>query len=565
MNVAAMPLPSVREGGLFSARDTNMIRGQILLGLTGFAIGCLAGLAQALDRILPPTSTIWRFFPFQENYYQGLTMHGVLMAFVFMFAFSNGFMTLVHHRSLGRRPITGLLVGSLACAVLGTLLAGGTIMANQASVLFTMYPPLQAHPLYYLGAVLLVVSTWLTAADIFISYRGWRAQHPGERIPLQAFTVIATYAMWAIASIGVAIEVLVLLLPWSLGLVEKTDPELARTLFWFSGHAIVYFWLLPAYVSWYTMAPKQAGGRLPSDALTRLVFILFLLLSIPTGLHHQYTDPGLRADIKLIHLVLTFGVFFPSMITAFTLMMAFEDAGRRRGGTGLLGWIRTLPWGSPVLVAQLLAMLGFVLGGISGIVNASYNVNLVVHNTAWIPGHFHLTVGTAVTLTLLGISYWLIPHLYGRALWGRRVALAQAWMWFIGVLIFSRAQIVGGLAGLPRRLNMSTLPESYAAAIEGLASSNLWTAVGGTIMFISAVLFFVVIGMTLWRGEAGAIEPMPVAEAMRDSSESWPLLDNWKVWVGVAVALIVLAYGPVFLTYTPNFVSPGDMGAFGGG
>ena len=563
MSAAAMP--SVRHSGVFSARDTNMIRGQILLGLAAFGIGCLAGLAQALDRILPPTSTIWRFFPFQENYYQGLTMHGVLMAFVFMFAFSNGILTLIHHHSLSRKPITGLLVGSLVTAVLGTVLAGATIMMNQASVLFTMYPPLQAHPLYYVGATLLVISTWLTAADVFFTYRAWRADNPGERIPLQAFTVIATYAMWSIASIGVALEVLVLLLPWSLGFVEKTDPELARTLFWFSGHAIVYFWLLPAYISWYTMIPKQAGGKLPSDALARLVFILFLLLSIPTGLHHQYTDPGLRADIKLIHLVLTFGVFFPSMITAFTLMMSLEHAGRSRGGTGLLGWIKTLPWGRPSFTAQILAMLGFVLGGISGIVNASYSVNLVVHNTAWIPGHFHLTVGTAVTLTLLGISYWLIPHLFGRALWGRRVALAQAWLWFGGVLIFSRGQIIGGLAGLPRRLNVSVLPEPYAAAIEGLATSNWMTAVGGTIMFISAVLFFVVITMTILRGEKGADVPMPVTEAMHDSSETWPLLDNWKVWVGVALALILISYGPVLLTYTPNFVSPGDMGAFGGG
>lgn len=559
MTVASSP--SVREGGIFSARDTTMINGQILLGLAAFAIGCLAGLAQALDRVLPADSTLWRLFPFQENYYQGLTMHGVLMAFVFMFGFSNGFLALIHHRSLARRPMTNLLVGSLACAVAGTLLAGGAILVNQASVLFTMYPPLQAHPAYYLGATLLVVSTWLVAADVFLSYRGWRAEHPGERVPLQAFTVVATYAMWVIASLGVAVEVLVLLLPWSLGLVEKTDPELARTLFWFSGHAIVYFWLLPAYISWYTMVPRQVGGKLPSDALARLVFVLFLLLSTPTGLHHQYTDPGLRADIKLIHLVLTFGVFFPSMITAFTLMMSLEDAGRRRGGRGLLGWIRTLPWGDPSVVAQLLAMLGFVLGGISGLVNASYNVNLVVHNTAWIPGHFHLTVGTAVTLTLLGISYWLIPHLFGRALWGRRVALAQAWLWFAGVLVFSRGQIIGGLAGLPRRMNVSLMAYDQPEWL----TSHWMTAVGGTTMFVSAVLFFVVIGMTLWRGAPGAVEPMPVAEAMHPASETWPLLDNWKLWIGVGVALIVIAYGPVLLTYSPNFVSPGDMGAFGGG
>jgi cytochrome c oxidase subunit 1 len=41
-------------------------------------------------------------------------------------------------------------------------------------------------------------------------------------------------------------------------------------------------------------------------------------------------------------------------------------------------------------------MILFAFGGIGGLVNASYNLDLVVHNTAWISGHFHLTVGTAV-------------------------------------------------------------------------------------------------------------------------------------------------------------------------
>ena len=65
-------------------------------------------------------------------------------------------------------------------------------------------------------------------------------------------------------------------------LIDGVDPLLTRTLFWFSGHPIVYFWLLPVYVSWYMMLPKWVGGKLYSDGLTRMVFISFLLL-IPVG------------------------------------------------------------------------------------------------------------------------------------------------------------------------------------------------------------------------------------------------------------------------------------------
>lgn len=547
--------------GLYTDRDRKVLAGQVYLALAAFAIGILQGLAQALDRVLPADSTLWTLFPGLSNYYQGLTAHGVLLAFVFTFAFSNGFMTLVHQHALQRRPRSLIILLSFASIVVGGVLAAAQIFLGQASVLFTMYPPLKASPVYYVGAVLVVVSTWLTGLNALLVYRDWRRDHPTERIPLQAFAVLATYAMWFIASLGVAVETLVFLLPWSMGWVATTDPQLARTLFWFSGHAIVYFWLLPAYLSWYTMIPKQAGGTLYSDGLARMVFILFLLLSTPTGVHHQFTDPGIRADVKALHYVMTMGVFFPSMITAFSVMAALEVGGRARGGKGLLGWIRALPWGDPSVAAQLLAMLGFVLGGISGLINASFTVNMVVHNTAWIPGHFHLTVGTAVALSFLGICYWLVPHLSGRALWGRRTALAQAWLWLIGVLIFSRGQIMGGLEGLPRRLNVSGLAYDRPE----WATSHAMTAFGGTLMFVSGCLFFVVIGMTLWKGARGAVAPIPVAEATHGARQSWPVLDNWTVWIGAAVLLIVLAYVPVALTYAPHFVSPPNSAVIGGG
>jgi cytochrome c oxidase subunit I len=172
--------------------------------------------------------------------------------------------------------------------------------------------------------------------------------------------------MWGLASLPIAVSFLGFLLPWSLGLRERVDPLLTRTLFWFTGHAIVYAWLLPAYVSWYALVPRQAGGRIISDSYTRIVFILFLLLSIPTGFHHQYTDPGITNAMKAVHGVLTFGVFFPSLATAFSVMAALEMGGRRAAARGCSAGSAKLPWGDPSLTAQLLAMITFVFGGAPG-------------------------------------------------------------------------------------------------------------------------------------------------------------------------------------------------------
>ena len=228
--------------------------------------------------------------------------------------------------------------------------------------------------------------------------------------------------MWFLATLGVAAEMLFMLIPWSLGLIEGIDPLLTRALFWWFGHPLVYFWLLPAYISWYAMMPAQTGGKMFSEPLARLVFWLFLLLSTPVGFHHQYTDPGIPQIWKYMHMLLTMGVAFPSLLTAFTVFASLEIGGRLAAAKAILAGFGKLNWGIRSTPRMNLAMILFVFGGIGGMINASYNVNLVVHNTTWVPGHFHLTVGSATTLTFFGISYWLVPKVDRQTL-----SLAGGW------------------------------------------------------------------------------------------------------------------------------------------
>jgi cytochrome c oxidase subunit 1 len=552
-----LAIPASAEPALaFPATQLKAIRWNVYLATVALGIGGIFGLYQALERL--GLDFLYRAMPPINNYYQGLTIHGVMLVLVFTFAFSNGFLLLATMRSL-ERPIrsTALAWAAFWSMALGVALAGWAMFANEATVMFTFYPPLKAHWALYLGLVLVVLSTWLTSANQILTVWDWQREHPGERIPLMAFTSLLAYVLWDFSSLGVALEVVLLLLPWSIGLVETVDPQLARTLFWFSGHPIVYIWLLPVYVSWYTMIPKQVGGRIFSDPLVRFVFLMFLLYSTPVGVHHQFTESAISPVMKAIMAVNTFVVFFPSMVTAFSVMASLEGAGRSRGGGGLLGWIPKLPWGDPSVTAQLLSMLVFMLGGLSGLINASYTMNLVVHNTSFVPGHFHLTVGTAVALSIIGIFYWLVPYLTGKALWGRRMAVAQAWLWTIGVLIFSRGQISAGLHAMPRRTAIGVAP--YLDQVPSWGVENLMTAVGGIMMVISGLLFFVVMILTIGGAEGEAKVEIPVAEAEeREEPRVWPALDYWGRWLVVAVLLTLAVYGPVFVGYLP--ISPTSPG-----
>ncbi|NOX61243.1 MAG: cytochrome C oxidase subunit I [Chloroflexi bacterium] len=530
-----------------------------LLGIAALFVGALFGPLQALDHARIDTYPYLRMLlPFVKSYYMGLSLHGILNALIWTFSFTAGFLLFVTAKALKREyPRMWMPWLSFALMVVGLLCTAYALLTNQASVLYTFYPPLQGPPIFYFGLVLVVVSTWVVALSLISIYRAWRKEHPGERTPLPAFMSLATYVMWFIASLGVAAEVLVLILPWSLGWVQYTDPQLARTLFWYTGHPLVYFWLLPAYVAWYVILPKRVGGKLFSDPLARLVFLLFVLMSTPVGFHHQYTDPGVPAGWKAVHAVFTFLLFIPSMLTAFTVIASIEHGGRKRGGKGTFGWLRTLPWNDPVAVTMMLAGIGFMFGGIGGLVNASYNINLVVHNTSFIPGHFHLTVGTAVTLTFMGLTYWLWPQLTGRRIISDKLAVIQAWVWFVGVMIFARGMHWAGLMGFPRRVSMSAA--NYW--LEEWNAPAMMTAVGGSIMYIGALLFFFIVVASFFTKRVTVDEEeYAFAEALSQADRAPALFERWSVWVGAAVVLILFAYGPYLLTYTYNFISPGFSG-----
>jgi cytochrome c oxidase subunit 1 len=519
--------------------ERRLAAANLLVALLALFGGATTGLFQALEyagvEIYPSLAPVIR------SHYHSLSIHGVLNALVFTTFFICGFLPFILSRSLDA-PLASARLGWVSFWVMtvGLALASVPLLGNAATVMFTFYPPLKAHWAFYIGLTLVVAGTWLVTLNLVRTWRGWRAHRPGVRTPLAAFMSLVTFVMWTIASLGLAAEMLLLVIPWSLGLMAGTDALLARTLFWFTGHPIVYFWLLPAYVSWYTLVPRQAGGKLFSDPMARTSFILFLVLSTPLGIHHQYTDPGIHQGWKLLHGLLTFAVFFPSLLTFFNVVASLEMGGRARGGTGWLNWFVRLPWSDPSLAAQVLAMVLFAFGGIGGLINASFNVNMVVHNTAYIVGHLHLTVGTAVTLTFMGITYWLVPHLAGRALWSRPLALVQVWLWFAGMLIFSPTLHELGLRGMPRRTAIG-----HASYMQAEWTTLLpLVGIGGTLLFVSALLYFLNMGLTAVASRRDPQPALGFAEAVSGPDHAPAFLDRWRPWLALAAILIVIAYGP---------------------
>lgn len=524
--------------------EARVVRAAFLSAFFALFLGAIFGIIQTLHR-----TDVARIIP-STDYYTVLTAHGVFMVISFTIFFLVGLFTWALTRSLDRPllniKITWTWYGLMAA---GMTLTGISILAGfvdsidmSADVLYTFYAPLQAHPLFYAGLTVFIVGTWIAGADWFRTFLAWRSEHPDERIPLQTFMVLTTMTMWYIASSAVAASVLLFLLPWSLGFIDQVNPTLTRTLFWFFGHPVVYFWLMPAYMLWYTVLPKIAGGRLFSDPLARVVFVLFVLLSTPVGIHHQYLDPGIAEGFKFISMTNTMFLLLPSLLTAFTVVASVEYGARQRGGTGLLGWLTNLPWRKPEFTGMMLAGLMFAAGGFSGMVNAGMNINYLIHNTLWVPGHFHLTVGTAVALTMMAGTYWIWPQISNKPIFSSQIGLFQVVLWFIGMALMSNAMHAQGLLGVPRR---TAEPEysgfDYPTMFGGFEELNIQIAIGGTLLFVSTILFLGNLALTMGNPTvSGLAEPLP--SPVSGAEDAPKVLDNLRLWVGIALTLVVLAY-----------------------
>ncbi len=516
-------------------------------------IGIYHGLMQTIYRagVLQETSFA------KLSYYQGLTLHGVINAIVLttFFAVAFGHATMTYY--LKQEPNKKLMWLSFGLMLGGTLMASWAMLAGKASVLYTFYPPLKAHPLFYIGTALLIVGSWVPFFNWAVMYNRWKNANPETKTPLAIIGTLVNFTIWFVCTLAVAYEVLVLLVPWSLGWVTGVNVNLARTLFWFFGHALVYFWLLPAYIMFYTVLPKVAGGKLYSDLAGRIALFLFLLFSIPVGVHHQYSDPAITQGVKFFQGMLTYGVTIPSFITAFTLAASLEYAGRQRGAKGLFGWMKKLPWfdETKYLFSYFICgLILFVFGGVTGIINASYSLNTVIHNTAWLPGHFHMTVAGPVFLAIVGMSLYLYSGMSGKPVFMRKMATIVPYLWMIGMLIFSFGMSWGGLRGEPRRTNLGISylnPKSELFRSDWVPTTTL-AMMGGIVMFTAGMLFIIIFFGTILRRkkEEGALE-IPVSEAYHDEKRI-ALFDKFKPWIVTMVIILVLAYVPALMNVNKN-------------
>jgi len=192
-----------------------------------------------------------------------------------------------------------------------------------------------------------------------------------------------------------------------------------------------------------------------------------------------------------------------SMIHALSVPGAMEVAQRNRGfNKGLFEWLRKAPWGNPVFSSIFISLVGFgFLGGITGVMMGTEQLNLLIHNTIYVPGHFHATVVIGTTLTFMGMTYFLVPVLFRREIINPGLARIQPFLFGFAMYAFTIVMMGAGTLVVSRR-HWDMAFNGNALAYEWPGAAYLMmglVGITGVIAIIGGALFiYLVVGSLLW-------------------------------------------------------------------
>ncbi|WP_102347839.1 cbb3-type cytochrome c oxidase subunit I [Bacillus sp. Marseille-P3661] len=520
-----------------NVEDAKISKSYLSVAFIALLLGGLLGLLQGLNRAGVLELPSWL------NYYQVLTAHGLLLVVVLSAFFMIGYYYAGLSHTLG-----GLLpkVRKIAWVgfwlkIIGFVLVVIPVLMNEASVMYTFYPPMAAHPVFYFGLVFIVLGVWALSIGAFIQVANWRKNHKGQHLPIMAFFATGSFVLLVGATLMVAVEVLFMIIPWTLGWVDTINVLLARTLFWAFGHTAVNIWYLTAVSAWYVVVPKIIGGHRWNDFLTRLVVVPLVIMNITGGFHHQIIDPGINEGIKFMHVFMSLAIGFPSLMTAYALFRVMERTGRQKGGKGALGWLKKMPWGDVRFLAPFIAMLAFVPAGAGGIAQSTNQLDQVVHNTMWIVGHFHLTLGMSVVMTFFGISYWLVPYLSKRVLTPamNKFGVVTTILWTIGMATMAFSMHIVGLFGSPRRTSFTTYGE-FSSTL-GWDPYMAVIGVGATILLVAVLMQVYAVFNLMFFAPKGETE-FPIAEEEPGAAKTPYWTERWGMWVVFMIIVVAMAY-----------------------
>lgn len=500
----------------------NLMKANAVAGVVFLLIGGILALLVTLTR--------WpavHLLPAME-FYQALTAHGVDMLIFWIIFFEIAVLYFCSSTLLRCRLATPRIAWlGFALMIIGSVTTNMAILKGDSSVMMTSYVPMPANPLFYLGLILFAVGALLGCFVFFGTLVVAKAERTYEgSIPLVTFGAM-TAAIIAVFTIASGAIILIPTWLWSIGYISHIDPLMYRLIWWALGHSSQQINVAAHVAVWYAIAAIVFGATPMSERVSRGAFLLYILFLQFASAHHLLVDPGISSEWKIFNTSYAmYLAVLASMVHGLTVPGSIEVAQRRKGlNKGLFEWIRKAPWSNPVFSGMFISLIGFgFIGGISGVVMGTEQINIIIHNTIYVPGHFHATVVIGTTLAFMALTYFLIPTLFRRELIWKGLARWQPYLFGLGMAVFTLVMMGAGTLGVSRRhwdmaFTGSALGYEYpgsAYLLMGLVGiSGVIAIVGGAsyiLITVGSILFGKKIDVPGYSGETSvAVRATPVA------------------------------------------------------
>lgn len=433
-----------------------------------------------------------------DLFYQVLTAHGINALIFWLIFFEMAILYFAASTLLRTRlAAPNWAWAGFALMIIGAVMNNVAVMQGDSSVMMTSYVPMQAAPHFYLGLILFAVGA-LVGCFVFLgtlviakedqTYQG--------SVPLVTFGAIVACII-AIFTIASGAIILIPTFLWSLGYINHIDAEMYRIIWWAMGHSSQQINVAAHVAVWYLIVGIMFNARPMSEKVSRFAFLLYIMFLQLASAHHILVDPGMSAEWKIFNTSYAmYLAVLASLIHGLTVPGSMEVAQRAKGLTkGLFEWLRKAPWGNPVFSGFFLALIIFgFIGGITGVVMGTEQINLIIHNTIYVPAHFHATVAVGTTLTFMALTYLLIPVLFRRQLFLPWVAKMQPYVFSAGMTLMILFLLGAGTLGVSRRhwdmgFSGAALSFDYPASAYMMMSV---AGIGGVLAALGGAMFLIV-------------------------------------------------------------------------